>query len=172
MNAKKTLKNQIPQTKSRNNTWLQRQMYELWDNYFADVPRKNLVIIKFGRRSIRQLGSIKWAGKNTRIKSIMRKKDIKELHEISDDKRITVITITRHFKDPTIPEYVVNSTIAHELCHYAHGFSSPEKKRYKYPHHGSIIQKELQKRGLTKLHQQARKWLRQNWAKYLKQNSQ
>jgi hypothetical protein len=151
----------------RNNKWLEDEMYSIWEDYFADVPRKNLVIIKFGRASTRQLGSIKWANKKTRIKSIMKRREIQEMHRIQDDKRITVITITAKFKDISIPKYVVQSTIAHELCHYTHGFSSPENKQFRYPHQGGIIKAELAKRGLGTIHQKARGWLRNNWLDYV-----
>lgn len=150
----------------RTNNWLTECMYSLWEEHFADVPRKNLVIIKFGRDSARQLGSIKWARKNTRIKSFITNKEIRDVHQVQDDKRITVITITKKFQKPEIPEYVVRATIAHEIVHYVHGFSSPLKQTYRYPHQGGIIRKELESRGLGVLHATARKWLRENWHRY------
>jgi hypothetical protein len=150
----------------RTNNWLAERMYDLWDDHFADVPRKNLVIITFGRASSRQLGSIKWARKNTRIKSLLKSKAIQDAHAVQDDRRITVITITRNFQDPDIPEYVVKATIAHEIVHYVHGFSSPLKQTYRYPHQGGIVRKELESRGLGELHTKARRWLRENWSDY------
>jgi hypothetical protein len=154
----------------RNNKWLEKQMYYLWENYFADIPRKNLVIIKFGRDAYKQLGSIKWAHEKTGIKTIMRSKRMQQLHQIQDDKRITVITITKKFQNKAIPLFVVRSTIAHELCHYSHGFSSPEKKLFKYPHKGGIIKKELKKRKLFTLTQKAQKWLEDNWLDFVRNN--
>jgi hypothetical protein len=165
MQKAKISKNQS--TKKRDNKWLNKQLHDLWENYFADVPRKNLVIIKFGRASKRQLGSIKWANKKTRIKSIMKRKEIQQIHQVQDDKRVTVITITKKFQDLKIPKYVVLSTIAHELCHYTHGFSSPQTKQYKYPHQGSVVIKELKARGLSNLYKKARKWLKANWLNYI-----
>jgi hypothetical protein len=138
-------------------------MYYLWEEYFSDVPRQNLVLIKFGRNSKWQLGSIKWANRKTRIKGLMKSKKLQEFYQAQDDKRITVITITKKFQDPEIPEYVVDSTIAHEICHYVHGFSSPLKQIYKTPHQGGIIKKELTGRGLGKVHTDAKKWLKENW---------
>lgn len=155
----------------RNNSWLEQKLYDIWEDFFADIPRKNLVIIKFGRSSRRQLGSIKWANRNTRIKTVMREKQFLTNHEIQDDKRITVITITRKFKDPSIPEYVVEATIAHELCHYTHGFSSPMKQIYKHPHQGGIVRKELESRGFGKIHLRSKKWIRENWLKYISKSN-
>ena len=150
----------------RTNTWLEKRMYFLWEDHFADVPRTNVVLIKFGRNASTQLGSIKWANNATRIKTLLKRKTIKEYADAQDDKRITVITITRKFQNPEIPEFVVDSTIAHEMVHYAHGFSSPLKQRYRHPHKGGLIRKELEARGLGQLHKEARKWIRDNWRMY------
>jgi hypothetical protein len=141
-------------------------MYCLWENNFVDVPRKNFVLIKFGRNASRQLGSIKWAHRNARIKSAIRNKEISESIESQDDKRVTIITITRKFQNPIIPEYVVDATIAHELVHYAHGFSSPLAQAYRHPHKGGLIRKELEARNLGDLHKKAKRWLRENWTRY------
>ena len=65
------------------------------------------------------------------------------------------------FKDEKIPVEVVDHTIAHELCHYAHGFSSPKTRLHKYPHHGGIIKKELEARNLHQLVKAYRLWLKQ-----------
>ncbi len=151
----------------RDNTWLEEKLYTIWEEYFADIPRKNMVLIKFGRSSARQLGSIKWAGRNARIKHMFKSREVQEYYENQDDKRITIITITSKFKDVKIPEYVVLLTIAHELTHYAHGFSSPLSQSYIHPHKGGIIHKELAKRGLGELHKKAKKWIKDNWRDYL-----
>ncbi|MBN1618504.1 hypothetical protein JW887_04125 [Candidatus Dojkabacteria bacterium] len=157
-------------TLKRTNAWLEYQMFEIWENHFADVPRKNLVIIKFGKSSKRQLGSIKWAKDNTGIKSIMKKKSMQALHKIQDDKRITVITITKHFQSLEVPDYVVQSTIAHEMCHYTHGFNSPLNQLYDFPHQGGIIHRELTKRGLGLIHTKAKRWIKTNWVNFIKKN--
>lgn len=152
----------------RDNDFLADNLYDIWENHFSDVPRKNLVVIKFGRSSKRQLGSIKWANKRTKIKRLLKNKEVQEEYKVQDDNRITVITITRKFKDPSVPEYVLRDTIAHELCHYTHGFHSPLKQLYNNPHQGGIIRKELEARGLGSSHKKARKWIKENWKKYAK----
>ena len=121
----------------RNEKFLENILYDLWENHFCDIPRRNLVLIKFGKHSKRQLGSIKLASQRTKIKGLLKEK----WHDytVQDDKRVTVITINRYFMDEVIPEFVVRATIAHELCHYAHGFNSPLEKRFDKPHRGSII---------------------------------
>ncbi len=145
----------------RDRKYLENLMYDLWENNFCDIPRKNLVLIKFGKYSKRQLGSIKIANQDTKIKSLL-KKNIDD-YDAQDDKRVTVITITKYFQNEIVPEYVVSATIAHELCHYAHGFSSPLEKQFDKPHQGSVINKELAKRGLIESQHLADVWLKEHW---------
>lgn len=145
----------------RNNEFLENILYDLWENHFCDIPRKNFVLIKYGKYSKRQLGSIKLANRNTKIKGLLKKK--KDEYISQDDKSITVITVTGYFKNESIPEFIVRATVAHELCHYAHGFNSPLEKRFQKPHQGSIIKKELAFRGLLEDQIKADKWLKENW---------
>ena len=88
---------------------------------------------------------------------------------IQDDESTSVITITKHFQDESIPEYVVVSTIAHELCHYTHGFNSPSPKKFQYPHQGGVVKKEMDKRGLREIRLKTRSWLKKNWREYIEQ---
>lgn len=145
----------------RDNSYLEERLYFLWENFFVDVPRKNVVLIKFGKSSIRQLGSIKWANQYSNIKALLREK--KEDYEIADDKRISIITITKQFQNEEVPEYIIDATIAHELVHYTHGFHSPLERIVKHPHKGKVVEKELEKRGLISMYEQSQKWLRENW---------
>jgi hypothetical protein len=145
----------------RNNEWLEQLMYELWEDHFNDIPRKNFVLIKFGKRAKRQLGSIKWVRGSTKVKTLLRKRRGEALHQ--DDDRITLITITSLFKSARVPEYVVTSTIAHEMIHYAHGFFSPLKQLYNHPHQGGLIRREMQKRGLLLIYKKSKKWLKEKW---------
>ncbi|MBN1915855.1 hypothetical protein JW796_02550 [Candidatus Dojkabacteria bacterium] len=158
----KILNNQL-----RDNLWLENKMYELWEEHFNDVPRKNLVVIRFGKRSARQLGSIKWANhKTTGVKKVVKRleKQYKEnIRNIFEDPRVSVITVTRLYQEEKIPEYVVDSTIAHEMIHYAHGFSSPLQQLYKHPHKGGLIRKDMQKRGMYLIWKKSKKWLKENW---------
>lgn len=150
----------------RTEQYLEETLFRLWDNYFTDIPRKNLVLIHYGKRSTRRLGSIKWADRRSRIKTLLKRKQ--ELIGIDDDDRITLITITRCFQDKSIPDIVVDMTIAHELVHYAHGFHSPLPQLFEKPHQGSIVKKELIKRGLSNELKIAEKWLKDNWFNYVK----
>ena len=149
----------------RDNQWLAEKMFDLWENHFVDVPRKNPVLIKFGKKSYRQLGSISWANKKTRGIS----KLLSQLDEKYDDDRISLITITSYFKDEEIPETVVLGTISHEMIHYSHGFHSPLNQIYNHPHKGGIIRKDMYKRDLGEIYQFSKRWLKKEWREYLRE---
>ncbi len=121
----------------RDDIWLLSRLNNLWEEYFDNVSQDNPVFIRFGRFSRFRLGSIRLERHNKK----------------------SYITVTGMFKDPRIPIEVVDHTIAHELCHYAHGFSSTKPRLHKYPHHGGVIKKELESRGMHKLVKAYAKWL-------------
>lgn len=150
----------------RDNNWLEEKMYEIWENHFDDVPRPNLVLIKFGKYSKRQLGSIKWVHERTKVKGFLSKK--KEEHDLQDDSRISLITITKYFQDPKVPDEVVMGTIAHEMVHYAHGFHSPLEQRFRHPHQGKVVQKEMHARDLGHILEFSEKWLEKSWVKLIR----
>jgi hypothetical protein len=112
---------------------------------FANMQTPNGIQIKFGRKALRRFGSIK----------------------MTRDKKVSLITINGHFRDPQIPEEIILATLAHELSHYAHGFCSPLKQKYKYPHQGGVIEKEMRSRGLGHLYDFEKKWTKANWPKIL-----
>ncbi|MGI6423282.1 MAG: hypothetical protein ACOX0X_01500 [Candidatus Dojkabacteria bacterium] len=147
----------------RDNKYLENLLYDIWENNFSDIPRLNIVLIKYGKYSKRQLGSIKMIKERNIFKRYIQKLGLKR--DSFDNNSISLILITRYFTDPEVPEYVIRSTIAHELCHYAHGFNSPLKRMYRYPHQGGIIKKELAKRGLADIYKDSKKWLKSNWVK-------
>jgi len=127
----------------RDNAWLVQVLDKIWDNYFADVPQDNDVRIIFGRRAKRRLGSISLD---------------------PSDLKTSIITMNGLFKDPEIPEFVVEATIVHELTHYAHGFNSPLEQSKTHPHAGGVMRREFAERGLLELYLQQKRWLKENWA--------
>lgn len=86
-----------------------------------------------------------------------------EEYEAQDDRSITIITVTRYFMNEIVPDFVVRATVAHEMCHYTHGFQSPLQKKFDKPHQGNIINKELVKRDLLEEQKAADKWLKEHW---------
>lgn len=124
---------------TRDNNWLLSRLDLIWSQYFPDVTQNNPVHIKFGRYSKYRLGSIKLNRKNNR----------------------SYITITAMFKDLHIPQEVVDHTLAHELVHYAHGFSSKRARLHKYPHAGGVVQREMIQRGVGHLNKAYRAWVKE-----------
>ena len=122
----------------RNNAWLLARLDYLWSNYFSDISQDNPVFISFGKYSKLRLGSIK----------------------LDPRKGTSLITITAMFKDINIPVEVIDHTIAHELCHYTHGFSSPKEQAHKYPHSGGVIRRELEERNLAHLYDAYQEWVK------------
>lgn len=128
-------KNQL----QRDNKWLLFRLNELWDKYFSDIPRTNKVSIKFGRFARSRLGSIRLDKKS----------------------KSSFITITSMFKNSSVPKKVVDHTIAHELTHYTHGFSSTHPKLHRYPHAGGVVKREMSERGMGYLYKAYKDWIKQ-----------
>ena len=129
----------------RTQLWLENKLEQIWQLLFPEVPKENNVLIKFKGKPKLRFGFIK-------------KKD-----------KDTLIAINSLFKSELVPEYVVDVTIAHELVHYSHGFHSPLPKKYKYPHQGNIVNKELRKRGFSFQLAQEKKWVKESWFKIYKE---
>lgn len=125
-------------TYRRDDKWLLSRLDLIWSKYFADVPQKNRVFIRFGRYAKYRLGSIRLNRKS----------------------KATYITITGMFKNLAIPQEVVDQTIGHELVHYAHGFSSIHPRLHRYPHAGGVVRKEMRERGMEHLYQAYRDWVK------------
>jgi hypothetical protein len=148
----------------RDNLWLEERLSYIWRMHFSDISSPNRVIIKFGKKSYRQLGSIKWVDSTGKpIKYYKAMFNYNRKVKPKPKNASSLITITSYFKDDSIPNFVVDATIAHEMCHYAHGFSSPLQQIYNHPHKGNVVGKELKKRGLGDTEKEAKKWLKTNW---------
>ena len=129
----------------RDNSWLEKRLDIIWNKYFTDVPRKNRVSIRFGRAATYRFGSIR-----------------QSYIDVS-----TQIIINGRFKSSNLPQRIVDHTIAHELVHYAQGFSSPHPRLHRYPHRGGVIDKELSERGLAHLVAFYKRWVK-NYIERLK----
>jgi len=128
----------------RDNKWLEGKLNSIWDNHFQDIPKANHLNIYFGRKARRRLGSTREENVNSCYSK-------------------THIRVNGHYKDLSVPDYVIEATIAHEICHYAHGFSSPLPQIYDHPHRGDIVDLEIINRGLGEKLKLQRLWLSQNW---------
>lgn len=121
------------------------------------MPLTNPLKIKFGREAKYRFGSIKLVSD----KSYKRVKGVRGLLNLKGEPRKSIITITSMFAQEKVPAEVVQYTISHELCHYAHGFSSANKRLFKYPHHGGIVNREITERGGEHLIHAFKKWLKE-----------
>lgn len=145
----------------RDNKYLEKLLYDIWETSFCDIPRLNAVVIKYGKYSKRQLGSIKMIKDEVILNRYIKRFNIEK--ENLEEYSVSIITLTKYFSQPYVPEFVIKATIVHELCHYAHGFNSPLKKIYDHPHKGNIIRKEFNKRDLSDMYVESKNWLKQNW---------
>ncbi len=134
----------------RDDNWLLQLLDETWDRYFSDIPQDNIVRIRFGRRAKTRLGSI----------SLDR-----------NEKDVSIITLNGYFRDPAIPEFVIQATLVHELTHYAHGFNSPHDQKQTHPHAGGVMKREFADRGALELYLKQKRWLKTNWKDYILQNT-
>jgi hypothetical protein len=133
----------------RDNTWLESRLEKIWQVLMPEIQKKNKVIILFKG---------KWKNKFAHIKKL---KD-----------NTTEIAINALFRYPEVPDFILDTTIAHELIHYMHGFQSPYKKQFKYPHKGGIVDKELKKRGFSFLLELEKEWIKNKWEKTYKNLNQ
>ena len=126
----------------RNEEWLATLFHNIWDTKFPDVKKRNNIVVR-------------WKGKwKTKFGHIKRLKN-----------KDTEIAINSFFKNPDIPEYIIELTLAHELVHYMHGFQSPHPKKFRHPHQGGIVNKELKKRGYQEEIKKERQWFKEVWLK-------
>ena len=146
----------------RSETWLADQLDFLLSKYFSNIKLSNPVEIKWGKEAKFRFGSIRLYPKST--KGTGGTKGIRRIiRRVSFDKepKKSIITITSMFKSPKVPIKVVEYTICHELCHYAHGFSSSNKRLFRHPHHGGVVNQELTERGAGDLIGAFKKWLKE-----------
>jgi len=138
--------------KMRDQNYLEGRLNSIWQSYFNDFEREN-VCIRWGRRARTRLGSI------TRARF---GKSIYSYAALGEEGSPIIITINRLFTNEEIPEFVIDATIAHEICHYVHGFSTGSPK-YAYPHLGGVVTLEMRQRGLAEILKMQKKWLKENW---------
>lgn len=148
----------------RNEKWLKDQLDFLLENYFSNIKVSNPIEIKWGREAKYRFGSIRLL-KPRGLRVLRGFRSIRRIKE--DQPQKSIITITSMFRDDNIPPKVVHYTIAHELCHFAHGFSSANRRLFRHPHHGGVVNRELTERGAGDLIVEFKKWLKEYRKKIL-----
>ncbi|GCF06522.1 hypothetical protein [Dictyobacter arantiisoli] len=85
------------------------------------------------------------------------------LIRLSVDNTETFIGINTLLQSFQVPEYVIITTIAHELVHYIHGFGSPLPRLYQHPHANRVVDRELEKRELGEYLRCCNEWIDKYW---------
>lgn len=124
----------------RDDSWLNGRLEHIWNMLFPEVPRLNTVRARFKG---------KWKNKFGHIKKLKNNN--------------TEIAINGLFTNELVPEYIIDLTIAHEIVHYSHGFSSPLPRKYRHPHAGGVVRRELKARGMGELLRMERKFVKNEW---------
>ena len=132
----------------RDNSWLEKRLDKIWKVLIPEIEKKNKVSIIFKGR---------WKNKFAHIK------------RLKDEQKSTEIAINSFFRHHEIPDFILDTTIAHELVHYMHGFHSPYEKKFKHPHKGGIVDKELKKRGFNFLLDMEKEWIKTKWENIYKE---
>lgn len=148
----------------RDNIWLKEKLIEMHQSHFSDITDGNEIVVQFGRKSKTRLGSISLREKGKEKRRLLRHK----VKELTYENSLSIITINGHLQNEEIPEKLVIGILAHEFCHFVHGFNSLREKRYHLPHSGGIINSELKERGLEDVLKFQKKWLKQNWKSVIK----
>jgi hypothetical protein len=134
-------------TAVRDQRWLAHQLDHIWATWFADVERVTPLTIRYVRPWKRRLAVI----------------------YLTDNDRSSFIGVNRLLRDRRVPYPVCLVTIAHELAHYAHGFGSHHPRRYRHPHRGNVVQRELTRRGLGSELRFYTEWTNESWFDLLDQ---
>lgn len=128
---------------ARDNLWLKLRLEHIWSNYYPDLKKSNTVMVTFGRYARFRFASIKYEQKSLFARGV------------------TIITVSSMFRSESVPDNVVLYSLAHELSHYAHGFSSAEKRKHRHPHKGGVVDREIESRGLGGLVAAYKSWLKE-----------
>ena len=128
-------------TSRRSQQWLTEELDLIWGEYFGDTPRVNRVEIEFHKPWKRRLGVIR-------------------LSQVDNSTYIGINSLLSHDEAPYCITLI---TVAHELVHYCHGFGSPLPQRYRHPHRGGIVTRELVDRGLGRQLGEYTEWIERNW---------
>ena len=131
-------------TSSRDEQWLADLLDQIWEQYFTDTPRINRVRVSYGGAWKSRLGLI----------------------TMSEDEKTSYIQVNGLLMHPEIPENITFVTVAHEMVHYAHGFGSPLPRRYKHPHRGGVVKRELIRRGMAHQYDLYDQWVYDNWYEF------
>jgi len=120
---------------------LAETLSRMLSEHFTDIPHPEEIEVGVGRRSRRRLGTVR-RGPNG-----------------------PSITINPLLLLDGVPEYVLDATMAHELCHVVHGYGTLHRPKHP-PHRGGRVTAELRARGLHAMTDRADAWIRSQWTNW------
>ncbi len=136
------------------NQYLAKKTASLIRENFSERGVTNLLIVRWGSKWSRKLGHIK---------------PLKNENK-HDTEFGSIIEINSLLKEIEVPEYVLDYVLMHELTHYFQGFGSNHERKFRHPHRGGLVDKELERLGWLEIMEKSEKWLKQNWPEILRKN--
>ena len=123
----------------------------------------NLLRENFPNKEISNLLVVKWGGKW--------KSKLAHIKPIDDSGEYgTLIEVNSLLKDSSVPSWMLDVTLLHELVHYFHGFGSNKKQKFRQPHKGKVVDNEIERFGFGELLKKQDKWMEENWESLLKKH--
>ena len=129
---------------------LTRRTAQLIRENFSHETVSNLLVVRFGKKWRTKLGHIKPMRKDAEFGSL--------------------IEINPLLVRPGVPEFVLDATLLHELIHYFDGFGSNKQRKYRHPHKGGVVDREMALRGFGEILKKQKKWLDENWQSLCAEN--
>jgi hypothetical protein len=120
---------------------LARLVDDLWEGYFADVPRPNDLVVGY---------AFPWKWRLARIRMVL-------------DGRWSEIGVNPLLRHPAVPHDIYIAVLAHEIVHYAQGFGSPLPRQQRHAHAHGAVGHELAWRGLGHTEQVLADWGEAVW---------
>jgi len=137
------------------NNYLAKKTAQLIRENFSEKGVINFLVVKTGKKWKRKLGHIK---------------PHKEGNKYNAEYG-SVIEINPLLFDLDVPEFILDYVILHELIHYFQGFASNHERKFRHPHKGGIVEKEMERLGWGEIQKKSDKWLKKNWSDILKKNN-
>jgi len=130
-----------------------------YDKYLASRAAA-LIRENFPDRGVTNLLVVKWSSKKS-------KRVLGHIKTLKDAQFGSIIEINPALKSLSVPEYVLDYVLMHELTHYFQGFGSNHARKHKHPHKGGVVEKELARHGWKEITEKSEKWIKQNWKNIL-----
>lgn len=130
-----------------------------YDKYLASKAAA-LIRENFPERGVTNLLIVKWGSKKS-------KRVLGHIKSVQSTDFGSIIEINPMLKDLSVPEYVLDYVLMHELTHYFQGFGSNHERKHKHPHRGGIVEKELARHGWDEITEKSENWIKCNWKNVL-----